>query len=735
MSIETRFDVPLIARMASREKQIQQHYRPIIAVHKWFARRPGTLFRGLILAEFRDKPLAESFFAANDCSGHTVADPFMGGGTPLLEANRVGCDVFGCDINPMSRWVVREEIDQIDLDDYRSAAGALVEELAAEIGPSYRTDCPAYGDADVPVKYFLWVKTIACSECGTAMDLFPGYLVASDARHPAHVILCAHCGDLKEVSNPANPGPCPTCAHPLTVTGPARRGRCVCHRCGHLNRYPCPDAGPPRHRLFAIEYFNPARKAEHRGRFFKKPDARDIERYAHAESRWSRMRAAYVPDQRIPSGDETGRLHRWGYRHYRELFNDRQLLGLELSARRIAAVGDERIRRALATNFSDLLRYQNMLCRYETAALKSLDIFSVHGFPAGLVHCESNMLGIVTATGAGVGSGGWNNIIAKYEKAKRFCKEPFEVEYSHGRKTIAPVPGEWIGEQAEGRRPRRVRIRCGDSADLRLAAGSLDAVFTDPPYFANVQYGELMDFCYVWLRRLAGPDTEGFEDASTRSPGELTGNTTQARNLDHFTDGITSAYRSMARALKPGAPLVFTFHYNTVDAYHAIGVAVLDSGLTCSATLPCPTEMRGSVHIHGTGSSIVDTVFVCRRHGSIRGDTLFERLDDLFAIAGGDLAQLRSAGVKPTAGDIRCIVFGHLTRMGIWRLRREWDAARPTRERLDRFAATIARFGDPAALVDRLSAAAVPPATTVRNMPLFCNDPGNVEAPFDAVSF
>lgn len=551
MSIETRFDVPLIARMASREKQIQQHYRPIIAVHKWFARRPGTLFRGLILAEFRDKPLVESFFAANDCSGHTVADPFMGGGTPLLEANRVGCDVFGCDINPMSRWVVREEIDQIDLDDYRRAAGALVEELAAEIGPSYRTDCPAYGDADVPVKYFLWVKTIACSECGTAMDLFPGYLVASDARHPAHVILCAHCGALKEVSNPANPGPCPTCAHPLTVTGPARRGRCVCHRCGHLNRYPCPDAGPPRHRLFAIEYFNPARKAEHRGRFFKKPDARDIERYAHAENRWSRMRAAYVPDQRIPSGDETGRLHRWGYRHYRELFNDRQLLGLELSARRIAAVGDERIRRALATNFSDLLRYQNMLCRYETAALKSLDIFSVHGFPAGLVHCESNMLGIVTATGAGVGSGGWNNIIAKYEKAKRFCKEPFEVEYSHGRKTIAPVPGEWIGEQAAGRRPRRVRIRCGDSADLRLAAGSLDAVFTDPPYFANVQYGELMDFCYVWLRRLAGSDTEGFEDASTRSPGKLTGNTTQARNLDHFTDGITSAYRSMARALKP----------------------------------------------------------------------------------------------------------------------------------------------------------------------------------------
>ena len=45
MSIETKFDIALVASLALREKQIQQNYRPIIAVHKWFARRPGTLFR------------------------------------------------------------------------------------------------------------------------------------------------------------------------------------------------------------------------------------------------------------------------------------------------------------------------------------------------------------------------------------------------------------------------------------------------------------------------------------------------------------------------------------------------------------------------------------------------------------------------------------------------------------------------------------------------------------------
>jgi adenine-specific DNA methylase len=115
MAIEERFDISLIAALALREKQIQQNYRPIIAVHKWFARRPGSLFRGLLLSEFGDRPLPEMYFESNDFPGLSIADPFMGGGTALIEANRVGCDVQGFDINPMSAWIVREEIEHLDV--------------------------------------------------------------------------------------------------------------------------------------------------------------------------------------------------------------------------------------------------------------------------------------------------------------------------------------------------------------------------------------------------------------------------------------------------------------------------------------------------------------------------------------------------------------------------------------------------------------------------------------------
>ena len=211
MSIERRFDVSLIAEMALREKQIQQNYRPTIGVHKWFARRPGTLFRGLILAEFGNGSLRDAFFKANDFPGRRIADPFMGGGTPLIEANRVGCDVEGFDVNPMSAWIVREGIEHLDIAAYERAAHSLIAALRSEIDRYYRTSCPLYGNASVPVKSFLWVKVLDCEACGAPVDLFPGYLLAENRRHPANVLVCSACGDLNEVEDRQKP----RCVHNL----------------------------------------------------------------------------------------------------------------------------------------------------------------------------------------------------------------------------------------------------------------------------------------------------------------------------------------------------------------------------------------------------------------------------------------------------------------------------------------------------------------------------------------
>ena len=515
--MKKNYSIRFIGSLALREKQIQQNYRPIIAIHKWFARRPGTLFRGLLLSEFGGKPIEETYYQAHNFETLTIADPFMGGGTPLLEANRIGCNVIGTDINPMAAWIVREAIEAIDIKEYSNAAESLLHQLSSEIGYLYKTRCPITGRTDADVKYFLWVKSGNCTSCNKIFDLFPSYLLAEDARHTSFVLICPSCGDLNDVVDHQEPGTC-RCGVNLTIDGPVSRNKCVCPHCGHANSAPLHGEGPPSHRLFAIEYHNPDLK-DRSGRLFKKPDADDIAKANEAEAELKKLTPSFVPDDVIPAGDESSRLHRWGYQRFKELFNSRQLLGLEASARIIDRVKDVRLRCALATNLSDLLRYQNMLCRYDTMALKSLDIFSIHGFPVGYIQVESNLLGIRNGHSLPVGSGGWINIVEKYLKAKRYCTYPFEAVFEGKRKWILPIRGEWIGDKNPARpaaHARSVNIRCASATETVLPPSSLDAVFTDPPYYGMVQYGELMQFCYVWLRKLMGKDFPGFELHTTQ---------------------------------------------------------------------------------------------------------------------------------------------------------------------------------------------------------------------------
>lgn len=732
--IERHFQIPFVARLALAEKQIQQNYRPLIAIHKWFARRPGTLFRALLLSELGERRIEETYFNGHRFSDKHILDPFMGGGTTVVEANRLGCKVTAADINPMAWWIVRQEIQDLDLDGYVKAAASLRAYLRKEIGHLFQTKCPRTGQS-AEAKYFLWVKSTTCGSCGRRHDLFPSHLIAQDVRHTANVFVCGYCGELFESKQRRDPGPCPCCKKELPVQHLASRNRSRCLHCNEVVTYPTGDV--PEHRLFAIEYMiprSPGTKPS-KGRLFKVPDASDLGKFAEAEERLCLMRPKFIPKDAIPKGDETERLHRWGYRRYCELFNARQLLGLELSCRWIAAYPEERIREALATNLSDLLRYQNMLCRYDIMALKSLDVFSVHGFPVGLIQCESNILGIDGVRGAPVGSGGWLNITEKYARAKRYCLQPFEVRHDGGGKVEVTIPGEWIGTSRRDPSPveeREVNLICGDSTALQ-GETMYDGVFTDPPYFGNVQYAELIDFCYVWLKKLAGASHPEFTRKSTRNAGELTGNVNMGRDLAHFTEGLAATFCMAARRLRSGCPLVFTFHHNKLEAYTPLAVAILDAGLTCSATLPCPAEMGASIHINGTGSSVIDSVFVCRNTGHIPRRWIVTTPVELADLIHDEIDSLAAGGLKVTQGDIRCMVCGHMTRLAVWNLRKNWQRDAPTATRMDLVRSWLEEFGGLASVVAALDDVFAA-ASETQNWPLVgmvCEPSENVdEVPF-----
>ena len=336
------------------------------------------------------------------------------------------------------------------------------------------------------------------------------------------------------------------------------------------------------------------------------------------------------------------------------------------------------MRHALLTVFSDFLRYQNMLCRYDTYALKCQDIFSVHGFPVGLIQCENNLLGIPR-----VGAGAFRHFVEKYLRAKQYCEAPFETQMDGKRKKVVPIPGERIRAEIVRHFPvedeRQAQIAASPATAMPLAPGSLDGVFTDPPYFANVQYAELIDFNYVWLRQALKGEFPEFRPSTTRSSNELTGNVTLGKGIEHFTEGLSAVFRHYAAALKPGAPFVFTYHHNDPAAYVPVVVAILDAGLDCTATLPAAAEMSASLHILGTKSSILDSIFVCRHlntaplaHADVR-NTLEQ-----------DAALMAAAEVKVSEGDIRCLASGHIARVAINGLRGGWDRGAALSDRMRR---------------------------------------------------
>jgi hypothetical protein len=143
--------------------------------------------------------------------------------------------------------------------------------------------------------------------------------------------------------------------------------------------------------LIAIEYHcRPcSTKTKATRHAYKQPDADDIAHVTKAERLVQKQPSPYWPDELIPNGAETARLLRWGYNRWTDLFSARQLYGLGLLATKMAEQQDGPVKRALFTILSDLLRYQNLLCRYDRQALKPTDVFAVHGFPVPRVVCEA----------------------------------------------------------------------------------------------------------------------------------------------------------------------------------------------------------------------------------------------------------------------------------------------------------------------------------------------------------
>src|SRR5436190_1540234 len=107
-------ELSAMARIEAHRKNI---YRPPYYVHKWWARRIGSVFRGIALDLMLPpgENVMDAYYRAHDFSDKVILDPMMGGGTTVGENLRLGCKVVGCDLNPVAWYLVSQSMRRADM--------------------------------------------------------------------------------------------------------------------------------------------------------------------------------------------------------------------------------------------------------------------------------------------------------------------------------------------------------------------------------------------------------------------------------------------------------------------------------------------------------------------------------------------------------------------------------------------------------------------------------------------
>ncbi|MBI3725895.1 hypothetical protein HY251_18355 [bacterium] len=198
-----------------------------------------------------------------------------------------------------------------------------------------------------------------------------------------------------------------------------------------------------------------------------------------------------------------------------------------------------------------------------------------------------------------------------------------------------------------------VLLLAGDSSRLPLPDGSIDAVVTDPPYFDNVNYSELADFFYAWLR-LGLPKEMSFKGETSRNPREV-----QGRDSNGFAELLGDVFRESARVLKRNGTLAFTFHHSREEAWEAVARAIERADLHVVAAHPIKAEMSVAMPKTQAKNPInLDLIIVCKHNNGTARSSERGSVADAVNEARGIAARFKAAGATLSKGDLRVIMMG-----------------------------------------------------------------------------
>jgi len=663
-AIDDGFPFEAVSQIAEAESWRKEVYRPVYHMHKWWAQRLGSVFRATIIASAvpAGSDVMDFFHMPGALDGVTVFDPFMGSGTTVGEAHKLGCTAIGRDINPVAFRSVSVALGPLNRQDLSEQFHALSRNVAPKLQRLYRSVDSLGRPCDV--LYFFWVKMLACPRCDKRVDLFPRYVFTRHADRTKDVpvfTLCPDCGEVFPIGRRDTSAVCPSCRLSFDPhNGPAKRVTAVCQHCSHEFKIAATAraAGhPPAHRLYAKLVLR-----ENGAKEYLRATEADLTLFEQARRQLEKA-SAPIPKVRIEDGRNTRQILNYDYRYWHQLFNERQLLALTTLAGGIAELPAGPSRDALALLFSGVLEFNNMFASYKgegTGAVRHM--FSHHILKPERMPIEANLWGTPQSSGA------FSTLYrSRLLRAVDYRERPFEITLDTNRDgrpkaekmyRLSSPMGRDIHKKfpRTGLPPGAIYLSCGSSTKTDIPDGNVDLVVTDPPFFDNVHYSELADFFHVWQEEYFG--TNKRKSTTTRNDEEV-----QDTNADAFSEKLRAVFAECHRVLRDGGRMVFSYHHSREDGWSSIARAVLGAGFSLVQAQPVKSEMSVAAPKNQAKEPIdLDIMMVCKKRGDddrpvVRDEVAFSQA---VSIAREKVGRFNRTQRRLSRNDVRVVLFSQL---------------------------------------------------------------------------
>ena len=718
--IEVSLPLEVINTQSAREKSIR-HGHPS-TLHLWWARRPLAAARAVLFAQLVDDPSShpeqfpteeaqrverarlhqiierlvdwdnvgdEALLRAahaeilRSTGGNppAILDPFAGGGTIPLEAQRLGLEAHASDLNPVAVLINKALIEippkfagrapvfpgaaDNRLGDWPRATG-LAEDVRRygewmrdraqeRIGHLYPKATLPDGSSATVIAW-IWARTVICPNpaCGIEMPLVRSWWLGKKKGKEAYVVPTvvddadAPSGRRVEFSIGHDPKQGPTKDDDGTMSG-QRGGHCLACRTAisavEVHRQTdVPHDEKPGHVLLAVV------AQGQRERIYLEPSKRHIEAIEHARTLAREIRAnengLNAASRGTFGGNAQGR--RWGFFSFADYFTDRQLTALTTFSDLVTEAREQVLRDALATGLPEVPRLSD-------------------GGTAAYADAVATYLGMGVSRTTDL-----QNSLVTWSNGRDQARNLF------ARQAI-PMAWDFVEVSPFARAAGDLAIATATQADaldqlpwaeggavLQADASSRDytgvVISTDPPYYDNIGYSDLSDFFYVWLRRSLGTiHPRLFSTMLVPKDEELVANPYRHGGKEgaseFFEQGFEHVFARARESASDDFPITVYYAFKQAEL-EAEGIAstgwstllegMIRAGWAITATWPVRSERAGRMISVGTNALASSIVLALRpRHESAQATNRRGFLAALKAELPQALAEMQQGSIAP----------------------------------------------------------------------------------------